>query len=411
MSRQRAEHWDIFCRIVDNFGDIGVCWRLSQQLANEHGLQVRLFIDDLSIASTIIQGLNDTQQSQTVNNIEICPWPAFNSVTKPANVVIETFGCELPDVYVQQMCAVQVPPEKIVWINLEYLSAEDWVSDFHAKPSRHPALALTRHFFFPGFKPDTGGLLRESNLVAERDAFLSSKTAQDDFWLKLSPNKLAIKDKVDSDSTSIKISLFCYPQPQINDLLLALANTKQPINLYLPFNGKIATYNEFLTDFRLVIGEELHSDNLTIHLIPFLSQADYDRLLWACDLNFVRGEDSWVRAIWASKPFIWQPYIQTDETHIKKLHAFLEAYTDNATAQVKSILYQAHLAWSQNTELDFQADVSPEKSAETEPWQHLIEHLSILQTYAMQRTNTYCAQPDLATKLVIFSENLLKNQV
>jgi hypothetical protein len=22
-------HWDIFCRVIDNFGDIGVCWRLA----------------------------------------------------------------------------------------------------------------------------------------------------------------------------------------------------------------------------------------------------------------------------------------------------------------------------------------------------------------------------------------------
>ena len=39
--------WDVFCAVVDNYGDIGVCWRLSRQLAAEHGIAVRLWVDDL----------------------------------------------------------------------------------------------------------------------------------------------------------------------------------------------------------------------------------------------------------------------------------------------------------------------------------------------------------------------------
>ncbi len=38
---------DIFCAVVDNYGDIGVCWRLARQLAHEHGMTVRLWVDDL----------------------------------------------------------------------------------------------------------------------------------------------------------------------------------------------------------------------------------------------------------------------------------------------------------------------------------------------------------------------------
>ena len=40
--------WDIFCTVVDNYGDIGVCWRLARQLAAEHGFAVRLWVDDLA---------------------------------------------------------------------------------------------------------------------------------------------------------------------------------------------------------------------------------------------------------------------------------------------------------------------------------------------------------------------------
>ena len=405
MSRPQVKSWDIFCRIVDNFGDIGICWRLSQQLANEHSLQVRLFIDDLLIASKIIIGLNPAIKSQTINNLEICTWPEPDSVIQPAKVVIETFGCELPDVYVEKLCAQRGQPEKTIWVNLEYLSAETWVSDFHAKPSRHPSLPLTKHFFFPGFRPDTGGLIREANLIAERDAFLSSQTIQAEFWQDISTKK---------NADSIKISLFYYPQAPVNNLLLALKQRKESIDLYLPFNGNIATLNDFLTDFELILGQYLYIENLAIHPIPFLSQKDYDRLLWACDLNFVRGEDSWIRAIWAGKPFIWQPYIQTDETHIKKLNAFLDLYTKEATAEEKSTLYQTHLTWSQYPVSNGQSELSQLTSSEldkAELWQDLINHLPALQAYATQRTKAFATQPDLATKLVIFSENLAENKV
>ena len=407
MSRPQVKSWDIFCRIVDNFGDIGICWRLSQQLANEHSLQVRLFIDDLFIASKIIIGLNPAIQSQAINNVEICSWPESDTAIQPANVVIETFGCELPDVYVEELCAQRGQPEKTIWINLEYLSAETWVSDFHAKPSRHPSLPLTKYFFFPGFRHDTGGLMREANLIAERDAFLSSQTMQDEFWQDISTKK---------NADSIKISLFYYPQAPVNNLLLALKQRKEPIDLYLPFNGNIATLNDFLTDFELILGQDLYVENLTIHPIPFLSQKNYDRLLWACDLNFVRGEDSWIRAILAGKPFIWQPYIQTDETHIKKLNAFLDVYTKKAAAEEKSTLYQTHLTWSQEPISSNQFELSQlpfaeSKSDKAEPWQDLINHLPALQAYATQRTKAFATQPDLATKLVIFSENLAENKV
>ena len=38
--------WDVFCRVIDNFGDIGVCWRLARQLAGDFALHVRLWVDD-----------------------------------------------------------------------------------------------------------------------------------------------------------------------------------------------------------------------------------------------------------------------------------------------------------------------------------------------------------------------------
>lgn len=410
-----GSRWDMFCRIVDNFGDIGICWRLSQQLACEHHLKVRLFIDDFAVASKIILGLDHTQSLQTINGVEICGWPADDIDTvDPAGVVVENFSCGLPSAYIKHMqtqSALKNPSSDTIWINLDYLSAEAWVSDFHAKPSLHPSLSLTKHFFFPGFTTETGGLIREKNLIAAREAFLNSNALQESFWHKLGVTEL--EKTPAASSTPIKISLFFYPEAQINTLFLALAARSRPVTVILPFNGNITILNDILTDFKLTIGEVYKKESLTVHLIPFLSQSDYDHLLWACDLNFVRGEDSWIRAIWAGKPFIWQPYIQTKDTHITKLKAFLEVYTkdagSDATEDIRAMLFKSNLLWSGKTETD---DIALENNtSQMQHWQQLIKHLPRLKSYAVQRANSFNAQDDLATKLVIFSENLTKNKV
>ena len=161
------KRWDLFCRVIDNFGDVGVCWRLAKQLRDEYGFEVRLWVDDLNVASKIVTGLDATLKSQKVNGVEVCLWgddASFANVM-PADVVIEAFACELPNPYIQNMVA-----NKPIWLNLEYLSAETWVEDFHAQSSIHPSTGLVKTFFFPGFSDNTGGLIREQHLIAKREA-------------------------------------------------------------------------------------------------------------------------------------------------------------------------------------------------------------------------------------------------
>ena len=140
------KRWDVFCKIVDNFGDIGVCWRLAQQLHMEHGLQVSLWIDDLNAAQSIIASLNVEKNHQICDGISIEKWDKATDFTQAAEVVIETFACGLPEKYLTAMQC-----QKSKWINLEYLSAESWADAFHGKPSPQPSLGLTRYFYFPGF--------------------------------------------------------------------------------------------------------------------------------------------------------------------------------------------------------------------------------------------------------------------
>lgn len=385
-----GKNWDIFCKIVDNYGDIGICWRLAQQLAHEHAINVRLFIDEMSVAKKIIPNLDIDKPQQTVNQVQVINWASIETnqiAHNETDVVLETFGCELPANYLQLLS-----PET-VWINLEYLSAENWVSEFHAHPSRHPTLPLTKYFFFPGFFEDTGGLIREHHLINHRDNFVASQDLQKNFWQRVA--------EVEIDTSAINISLFCYPQATIKNLIEGLKTSDQKINLFIPIGNTVKDISSIFVDKNLDIGDVFQQGNVTIQVLPFLSQDDYDRLLWACDLNFVRGEDSWIRAIWAAKPFVWQPYIQADDAHLIKLNAFLDFYTQDLSDETKTLINQTHLSWSGYVKSNTTDNI----------WLRLIDQLSDIAIINKTRAETLSSQADLATKLVMFNEKLQKNQV
>ncbi|MDP1521866.1 elongation factor P maturation arginine rhamnosyltransferase EarP [Methylotenera sp.] len=380
MSNKAGRRWDVFCRIVDNFGDIGVCWRLSQQLAHEHHLQVRLFIDNLAIASKIIPSLNAELPSQTINSVEICTWPNADEDIKPADVALETFSCELPATYLEAMQA------STLWVNLEYLSAEPWVADFHARGSNNTK--ITRHFFFPGFTDATGGLIRETNIFQKNQKLAKSPPLQCDFLQSL--------NLVHDDA--LKISLFSYPHAPIPSLLNAMAESNQRIHCYVPISSifpKVAEYFGIDSSQLNTIqtGEKFSQKNLNVTILPFLSQSDYDKLLAICDINFVRGEDSWIRAIWAAKPFIWQPYLQTENTHITKLDAFLDLFYSSCDETAKYSVSEAHSAWvADNITIPV--------------WQNYLNNLPTIKRFTLQQANQLAEQTDLAAKLVIFLQKL-----
>ncbi len=386
----KQQQWDIFCKIVDNFGDIGVCWRLSQQLANTHQRRVRLFIDDFYIASKIIPQFDSSRKNQTINNVSITAWPT-EKTTIP-DVVIENFSCGLPALYTQQMVA-QKEAQPVRWINLEYLSAEKWVEDCHALPSTHPTLGLKKTFFYPGFTEKTAGLLRENSLIETRDAFLGSLELQQQFWQQFIAHSKMRGPVLQNFPESIKISLFGYPEANIRELIRQLIPTEKTVHIFLPFNSEITALNALIEKYHLKIGEAKALHRVRLHLLPFLSQTQYDQLLWACDLNFVRGEDSWIRAIWAGKPFIWQPYIQAENTHLTKLNAFLSTYLAEADAETKKLIETAHLFWSNAL------SIPHEKF-----WLEAKKYLPEWQAYAYQKSNLLVQQKDLSQALMDFCD-------
>ena len=306
---------DLFCKVVDNYGDIGICWRLSKQFAHEHHIQVRLWVDDLVSFQRICPEVDTQLQTQTVFGIEVEHWnnqTRIFSGNEIADIVIEFFACDIPPDYIRAMSQLDITP---TWLNLEGLTAEEWVEGCHTLSSPHPSYSLTKYFFFPGFTEKTGGLICEQSLLNRRNTFLNTPQNKIDFLKRLGLS--------DDEIQSQLISLFCYPHAPIQALFDTWIDSPTPITCLIPEGVAPDTVQGFFGEEKASV---LRKGALTLRILPFVPQPDYDQLLWCCDLNFVRGEDSFVRAQWAGKPFIWHIYPQDEDLHHKKLRAFLNRY-------------------------------------------------------------------------------------
>ena len=378
------QRWDIFCAVVDNFGDAGVAWRLARQLASEHALGVRLFIEGLPALARLARGIDATGDTQSVENVELRRWNGPQATlpdADPGDVVIEAFGCGLPASYLAAMTARERAP---VWINLEYLSAERWIEDCHGLASRHPTLPLTRYFFFPGFTPASGGLLRERDLIARRERFRADSGASESLWRTLGVAQ--------PDPESLVVSLFCYPNTGLPRLLDAWTGSDVPIVCVVPEGVDSANLDRWIGHRAPRAGERIIRGALTLAGAPFVPQDDYDRLLWSCEINFVRGEDSFVRGQWAARPLVWHVYPQAQDAHRLKLDAFLGRYGAALTPDAASALAGFWRAWNGN------GDVGP-------AWARFVAVRAALAGHAEAWAAELAAEPDLAEALVKFCRN------
>jgi uncharacterized repeat protein (TIGR03837 family) len=385
--------WDIFCRVIDNHGDLGVCWRLSVDLA-ERGHQVRLWVDDARAQAWMAPG-GDA-------GVHVLPWSEspLTGLDAPGDVAIEAFGCELPLRY-QAALAHQAQPDPTapttsspltpgpahrpaVWINLEYLSAEAFVERSHGLPSpvmSGPARGLTKWFFYPGFTARTGGLIREPHRWPPRqwaDQAQRPPPAPAPAPAPASPSsqESATEPPTSRRHRALRVSLFCYEPPGLEGWLQGLGQGPIPIHLWVAAGRPQAAVRRCLPD------GHRHGSRLNLRALPYLTQVRYDDLLRHCDLNVVRGEDSLVRAIWAGRPLIWHIYPQTDGAHHDKLEAFL------AMSQAPATLADYHRRWNADQALPL-----PDLT-----W----NLLAAWQNWALALRDRLVGQADLTTQLVDF---------
>ncbi|MDH4050587.1 MAG: elongation factor P maturation arginine rhamnosyltransferase EarP [Rubrivivax sp.] len=318
--------WDLFCRVIDNFGDVGVAWRLAADLAGR-GHAVRLWLDDASALAWMAPS--------GASGVALRPFADTGEAA--GDVVVELFGCDPPEAFVERMAE---GPRSPVWLNLEYLSAEDWVERSHGLPSpvsQGPGRGLVKWFYFPGFTPRTGGLIREPGLIEAVEA--ETRPAGPPM-----------------------ASVFCYDNPALPRLAKS-------------YRGQL----------QLAQGPAQARADLPGARLPWLTQHGYDRLLWRSDLNFVRGEDSLVRAIWAGRPFVWQPYAQADGVHRRKLDALLARLLDGADAGLGGDVRRLWHAWNG-------FGPWPDRWPDPDPW-----HATCRRWRA-----ALCRQPDLVSQMLTF---------
>lgn len=373
--------WHVFCRVIDNYGDAGVSFRLARQLANEFDIDVTLWIDNLNTLARIQPQVNPQLDEQTAANVDIRR--LTNDIMPPTvwpNVIIDAFGGGLPPRWLDALrhdfpVGNTIPKEqKPLWIVLEYLSAESFVDEMHGMASPPPDIGIERRFFFPGFTERSGGLLRENDLICRRDRFLQSAATRKSFLASLGAHSLP--------EDHLLVSLFCYETPQLPQLLTTWQQSTTPITLLVPAGVAEKTIRAWQQDN--------NEQTLRIIHIPFLAQNDYDRLLWLCDLNFVRGEDSLVRAIWAGKPFIWQAYRQKDSAHHGKVEALL--------AQIGHIMpspLDMFTRWWNG--------MRPDSFDVTSSWNGSAESLAACSPWARSLADHLTQQPHLAKRLLQFA--------
>lgn len=310
---------DIFCHVVDNFGDIGFVFRFAREFHRANPIcRVRVFVDDMNALQTINPAIDPSIQMQSHEGIEYIAYAALTvelmRQLDPADVLIEAFACHIPELYLE---AAESRPRVI--INLEHLSAEAWVEGYHLRPSLLPFENLKKYFYMPGFTLATGGVIIEHRiervkplLAKHRFLCLKGLLAQAGFT-------------IGGLDTSLVGTVFTYERGF--DTMIADLKCLEREVVLLAFGDKIRR-GMMPTLERAGAGQirDNHyiSGNVQIVFMPFISQQRYDSLLCCADFNIVRGEDSLVRAILAAKPFIWNAYLQDDKYQKVKVEAFLE---------------------------------------------------------------------------------------
>ncbi|WP_317929659.1 elongation factor P maturation arginine rhamnosyltransferase EarP [Halioxenophilus sp. WMMB6] len=365
-----AEQWHLFCRVVDNFGDIGTCWQLARTLVSHHGKAVTLWLDDLPSLAALWPGVDTANAQQSLEGVSIRHWCDPLPLVTPGDVVIEAYGCELPALYIESMAG-----HTTHWLNLEYLSAETWVADFHL--GRSPVHGLNKTFFFPGFDNHSGGLLWEPELLALSERFREPSVRKQ--WRQ----QMGIPEVADV----VTLSLFAYANVALPILLDSLSKAPFASHLLVP-EGKVSKPISNWLGQSFVASNSYSRGNLQLTALPFLAQDQYDRLLAYCDFNFVRGEASFMRTQMLGKPFLWQIYPQEEGAHYIKLNAFLERYLAGAPTALVEPAKALHGTWNGAGGDAFRADLSP--------------LLSTWQSHSLNWQKKMISLGDLASNLVLF---------
>lgn len=307
---------DIFCEIIDNFGDIGVVYRISKELKNLYqNARIRIVLNRLEEFRVINKKVRDTEY-QEIDGL-ICT--TFDYVKKnaesfdTADLFIEAFGCDVPEEY------IDIAKEKSkLWINLEYLSGEKWIEDFHLQQSLINSKTLKKIFFMPGFSEKSGGVIIDSGFLQRKEY---GKNHKKEILKKYYP---------DTDfENKLTGTVFSY-EKNFENLLETLSKQEKETVLILMGEKTQKSFSEILQK-KLTenFGKTGKYGKIIMLNSDFLSQEEYEEVISVVDFNFTRGEDSFVRSILLGKPFMWHIYLQEEKAHMDKIRAFNDRFKES----------------------------------------------------------------------------------
>ena len=307
---------DIFCEIIDNFGDIGVVYRISKELKKIfQNVRIRIVLNRLEEFKAINKKVKDVDY-QEIDGL-ICVTEKYVKENMESfgvsDVFIEAFGCNVPEEYVKA-----AKENSKLWINLEYLSGEKWIEDFHLCESLIDSKTLKKIFFMPGFSEKSGGVIIDSGFL-ERMKY--GKENRDEVFKKYFKD-FDLKDKFIG-------TVFSY-EKNFENLLETLKNYEKETVLLLMGEKTQKSFSEILKkNLTEDYGNIVKYGKITMIYSDFFSQEEYEEIISASDFNFTRGEDSFVRGIILRKPFMWHIYLQEEKAHMDKIKAFTERFKES----------------------------------------------------------------------------------
>lgn len=325
-SKCTADEVWVFVRVIDNWGDVGVGWRLCMQLACSFPWRVRLWIDDVAALGKLVLA---AELAAVQDAVMVEKWSDDDSVSlrlaqlADPVMVIETFGCDLPSPVLRRMQQCQP-----LWLNWEYLTAEDWAVDLQAMPSLQ-GNGLAKYFWFMGIDQQSGGLLREANYLSRRNEFLQQPCVQQAFKQQYG---------LPLEHVGQLWLIFAYTSERWAQWLSMWRGADEPITLWLAGHevaDSLRAAGVIAADALQQVGDTFELEQVTMVRIPFVPQSAFDNLLWLADGAIVRGEDSFVRALWAGLPFLWHIYQQEEAVHLQKLDAYWHKASINWPASVR----------------------------------------------------------------------------
>ena len=301
----------LLCKVVDNFGDIGVVYRLARAISEiDSTIKLNIICSNLESFAAMNSRVDKNSLIQKIEyngavwtiidwNITTTKLIELNGSLPDFGVILECFQCGRPD-FLEEILFDKQNTKLYRIINVEYLTAEDYADEFHCLKSGTRSALVKKVNFMPGFTAKTGGMILDRSFM---DSIAKAKSAH-------------------RNVHDFTVTLFSYER-DFTAVFDALIEFQSLIQQNDPeFRVKVLAADGKSLPYAKKAQEATHSQ-LAFTQLPFLSQAEWDSLLCRSDFNFIRGEDSLSRACLCSKPFFWHAYVQEDNYQLVKVEAVL----------------------------------------------------------------------------------------